>query len=165
MKHWKKDHRKPTSFPHPQAAEERPRNEVASKRITWSSGTAFDWLFSVCSSFFSNHDQLPREYELSLHSLAVTEWSLKTTDFGNETALEYFLDIYYSNLEKLRARSAVQFIFLNVTVFLLLFSLDQKFQCPVGQTCKVQYVPCVMPKCKDAIAVNRPTCIKDPSGE
>lgn len=39
----------------------------------------------------------------------------------------------------------------------------KKFQCPVGQTCKVQYVPCVMPKCKDAIAVNRPTCIKDPS--
>lgn len=39
----------------------------------------------------------------------------------------------------------------------------KKFQCPVGQTCKVQYVPCVMPKCKDAIAVNRPTCIKDPN--
>ncbi|XP_029199022.2 uncharacterized protein LOC114963916 [Acropora millepora] len=38
----------------------------------------------------------------------------------------------------------------------------KKFQCPAGQTCKVQYVPCVMPKCKDAIAVNRPTCIKDP---
>ena len=85
--------------------------------------------------------------------------------FDNETAVEYFLEIYSSNLEQFRARSAVQFIFLNVTVFLLLFSLDQKFQCPVGQTCKVQYVPCVMPKCKDAIAVNRPTCIKDPSGE
>ena len=42
--------------------------------------------------------------------------------------------------------------------------LHQKFQCPAGQTCKVQYVPCVMPKCKDAIAVNRPTCIKDPEG-
>ena len=40
----------------------------------------------------------------------------------------------------------------------------QKFQCPAGQTCKVQYVPCVMPKCKDAIAVNRPTCVKDPNG-
>lgn len=39
----------------------------------------------------------------------------------------------------------------------------KQFKCPVGQTCKVQYVPCVMPKCKDAIAVNRPTCIKDPS--
>ncbi|XP_068702729.1 uncharacterized protein [Montipora foliosa] len=38
----------------------------------------------------------------------------------------------------------------------------KKFQCPSGQTCKVHYVPCVMPKCKDAIAVNRPTCIKDP---
>lgn len=38
----------------------------------------------------------------------------------------------------------------------------KKFNCPVGQTCKVQYIPCVMPKCKDAIAVNRPTCIKDP---
>ncbi|XP_078370162.1 uncharacterized protein LOC144653898 isoform X2 [Oculina patagonica] len=39
----------------------------------------------------------------------------------------------------------------------------KKFMCPTGQTCKVQYVPCVMPKCKDAIAVNRPTCIKDPA--
>lgn len=39
----------------------------------------------------------------------------------------------------------------------------KKFNCPVGQTCKVQYVPCVMPKCKNAIAINRPTCIKDPS--
>lgn len=39
----------------------------------------------------------------------------------------------------------------------------KKFGCPAGQTCKIQYVPCVMPKCKDAIAVNRPTCVKDPN--
>ena len=75
----KKSHRKPTSFPHPQAVEERPRNVVASKRITCGPQVPhLTDLFSVCRSFYSNHDQLPREYELSLHSLAVTEWSLKT---------------------------------------------------------------------------------------
>ena len=37
----------------------------------------------------------------------------------------------------------------------------ENFACPPQQTCKIQKVKCIMPECKDAYALNRPTCVPD----
>ena len=87
---------------------------------------------------------------------------------SQSVSLSVSVSVCQSIFSQLVRRSSVsQLLSVNQSSDLvcLNFLFYQKFNCPTGQTCKVQYVPCVMPKCKDAIAINRPTCIKDPSGK
>lgn len=120
--------------------------------------------------------RLPRKLEIILNIFSFSSSRSKSL-FGKLVitfmqSILYKENVWYKHFKNrlyrqiLRQTDSLWFNFMihivnslsKIWVFFLLF---QNFACPAKQSCKIQRVKCVMPECKDAYALNRPTCIPD----